>query len=240
MDKTITLEDRALLCHITYQKKRKTVQLKLTNSNSLDIVAPLGCQLATIEKIVVQKSKWILSRIAQLTALSAIPVNQHIQDGSAILYQGEIFQLRFSYNNTTPPVYIRGQELVIALPDQSISPEYIAGQLRKWYVHTAAQHLAHRTSYWSANLKVCPKRISIKDQKTRWGSCSSSGTVSYNWRILMAPPSVMDYLVIHELCHFLEPNHSRKFWSLVETFSPTYRQERNWLKKNGPLLSRIL
>ncbi len=79
-------------------------------------------------------------------------------------------------------------------------------------------------------------KVTIRDQRTRWGSCSSRGTLSFNWRLIMAPPDVMDYVVVHELCHLIEPNHSRKFWQLLAGLLPDFRQPRLWLKRNVNLL----
>jgi predicted metal-dependent hydrolase len=85
-------------------------------------------------------------------------------------------------------------------------------------------------------LGVAYKRIEIRDQRTRWGSCSPRGTLSFNWRLVLAPYDVLDYVVVHELCHLREPNHSRRFWRLVETRRPAWRDHRDWLHRNGPEL----
>jgi len=85
-------------------------------------------------------------------------------------------------------------------------------------------------------LGVAYKRIEIRDQRTRWGSCSTRGTLSFNWRLVLAPYEVLDYVVVHELCHIREPNHSRSFWKLVETRRPDWRAQRDWLHEHGPEL----
>ena len=85
-------------------------------------------------------------------------------------------------------------------------------------------------------LGVAYTRIEIRDQRTRWGSCSTRGTLSFNWRLVLAPYDVLDYVVVHELCHIREPNHSSRFWSLVETRRPGWRAHRDWLTQHGPEL----
>ncbi len=82
-------------------------------------------------------------------------------------------------------------------------------------------------------LGVCYERIAIRGQRTRWGSCSSRGTLSFNWRLALAPRSVLDYVVVHELCHLREPNHSPRFWALVEQRRPGWRADRDWLREHG-------
>jgi predicted metal-dependent hydrolase len=83
------------------------------------------------------------------------------------------------------------------------------------------------------DLGVTVGRIAIRDQKTRWGSCSTRGTLSFNWRLVLAPGDVLEYVVVHELCHLREPNHSPRFWRLVERARPTFAREREWLRRHG-------
>jgi len=85
-------------------------------------------------------------------------------------------------------------------------------------------------------LGVTVRRIEVRDQKTRWGSCSTRGTLSFNWRLVLAPFDVLDYVVVHELCHLVEPNHSHRFWRLLETRRPGWRAQRDWLDRHGPEL----
>ena len=88
----------------------------------------------------------------------------------------------------------------------------------------------------AAALGVSFRRIEVRDQRTRWGSCSTRGTLSFNWRLVLAPLAVLDYVVVHELCHLREPNHSARFWSLVESRRPEWRAHRDWLREHGPEL----
>jgi predicted metal-dependent hydrolase len=85
-------------------------------------------------------------------------------------------------------------------------------------------------------IAVRPQRIQIRDQRSRWGSCSTRGTLSFNWRLVLAPFEVLDYVVVHELCHLREPNHSQRFWTLVEERRPAWRTHRDWLHEHGPEL----
>jgi predicted metal-dependent hydrolase len=88
----------------------------------------------------------------------------------------------------------------------------------------------------AGRLGVAYRRIRIGDQRTLWGSCSAAGTLSFNWRLVLAPLEVLDYVVVHELCHLRVPNHSKAFWTLVEGSRPGWREQRDWLRKHGPEL----
>ena len=97
----------------------------------------------------------------------------------------------------------------------------------------ARNHLASLTEYWAEKIGVSYGRISIRGQKTRWGSCSSKGNLNYNYLLMLCPDDVIEYVVIHELCHRVYMNHSKRFWKKIEEFCPNYRQARKWLKQNG-------
>lgn len=93
--------------------------------------------------------------------------------------------------------------------------------------------LCERTEFFAKKLGVTYSKIRIGNQRTRWGSCSSKGTISYNWKLILMPTAVMDYVVVHELCHLIEMNHSPRFWNMVEQVMPNYKEYRRWIKENG-------
>lgn len=113
-------------------------------------------------------------------------------------------------------------------------------RLEAIYREAAKEYFPKRVSYFSHVLGVSYGKITIRDQKTRWGSCSSKGNLSFNWRLILAPPNILDYVVVHELCHRKEMNHSPRFWALVESVMPEYKEYRKWLKENGNKLTLSL
>lgn len=105
--------------------------------------------------------------------------------------------------------------------------------LEKRYIAAAKDYFPKRAAYFVQFTGGSYNRITIRDQKTRWGSCSARGTLSFNWRLMLAPPAILDYVVVHELCHLTYMNHSAAFWSKVESVYPDYRTARKWLKAHG-------
>lgn len=104
------------------------------------------------------------------------------------------------------------------------------------YRELAGRVIARRAEEYARQMQVTYKRITIRDQKTRWGSCSVKGNLNFNWRLILAPAEVLDYVVVHELAHLKEMNHSGRFWKQVETVMPDFAKHRLWLKQNGDML----
>ena len=116
--------------------------------------------------------------------------------------------------------------------DKCYTPEQRSA-LEKRYREAAKEYFPKRAAYYAYLLGVSYDRIRIAGQKTRWGSCSSNKTLSFNWKLMLAPPGVLDYVVVHELCHLKHMDHSREFWAAVESVMPDYRERRRWLKEHG-------
>ena len=111
--------------------------------------------------------------------------------------------------------------------------ELIKEMLTKWYKDSFGDIVRERIEKYSPELNVAPAKIFIKNQKTRWGSCSTKGNINLNWLLVMTPLEIIDYVIVHELSHLKVINHSQEFWTLVESILPDYKERRKWLKENG-------
>ncbi len=167
-------------------------------------------------------------------------MKKQADDSTPLLYLGQTYALQPS-EATRDQVYIEEDQLVVHYkPRENESPLIVVGKLLlEWYAKQAGSTLSARTAHWGKMIGVSPSRITIRDQKTRWGSCSSKGSINYSWRLIMAPSKVIDYLVVHELCHMLQANHSKAYWELVAHYIPDYAAQRQWLKTNGNLLMQV-
>lgn len=128
--------------------------------------------------------------------------------------------------------YLEAKEHAAHRPVSDLTDNQRAA-LEKRYIQAAKDYFPKRAAYYLPFTGGSFQRITIRDQKTRWGSCSARGTLSFNWRLMLAPPAVLDYVVVHELCHLTHMNHSPAFWALVESVCPDYRIHRQWLKEHG-------
>lgn len=113
-------------------------------------------------------------------------------------------------------------------------------KVRKRYIKIARDIITQKTSYYANIMNVTYGRISIREQKTRWGSCSSKGNLNFNWRLIFAPEEVLNYIVVHELAHRIEMNHSAAFYSVVKSILPDYKKQQNWLRENGHSLWTVV
>jgi len=238
----ITLQNYPLTYHVTFQKNRRTLQIKLLSSSHLEITVPNNYPKESMEALLYKKSSWIIKRLSHLAAMDENPLNKSIKNGATVLYLGEPHTLIFlNSQDSSPTITLKNNQIILHIPVTDIqNPSLLAHLLREWYWKKAQELLVAKTIFWSKTIQVQPQRVTIKDQKTRWGSCSSKGNINYNWRIIMAPPEVIDYLIIHELSHLHVLNHSSLFWQEVSNYSPRYKEHRTWLQTNGSLLMKIL
>jgi predicted metal-dependent hydrolase len=240
---TINIKNVQINYSVTYNKRRINLRLKAVPPANIEVAAPAGFPAYRIEEVLRTKSDWILSQLAKLAETQANPVNSSIQDGAELLFCGQIVKLRLEPSAAQrAKVALQAGTMTASLPKHidRQDEQAVATVLKKWYISSARRLLTERTAYWATQIGVRPQKISIREQKTRWGSCSHRANINYNWRIIMAPPAVIDYLVVHELCHIKMPNHSKDFWLLVGQSAPDYKQHRAWLRRNAALLTRIL
>ena len=121
-----------------------------------------------------------------------------------------------------------GIRLLLSEDESTVPHEFV----REWYLKKAWEQLTASSQRWSAAMELKYRNIRVKDQKSLWGSCTSDGDLNFNWRLILAPPPILEYVVVHELAHLRELNHSKRFWSVVAAWCPDYEQRRSWLRKN--------
>ncbi len=220
------------------RKNRKTIGIKVTLKGEVIITSPFGVSEETIENIVRKKESWILGKISMIQ-------NTHMQESSIlnkeykVLYLGREFELELDYErNHDKGFYVINKKLNIPLKNainlkESLTENMVKNYVINMYKKQAEKILIERTKIYSEIIGVYPYKITIKGQNTIWGSCSSKKNINYNYRIIMAPIAVVDYIVVHELCHLVYMNHSNTYWNKVSSILPDYKFRRQWLKDNG-------
>jgi len=193
-------------------------------NGKVDVRAPLRTPKGDIDSFVASKNQWILDTLA----------NQHIQ-----IEKKETFVIDYGSNIT-----LQGKQYIITKKSGAragfdgtvfymppgLTPEHIKTTCVQIYKLVAKSHISNRVAYFSAQMGVAPSVIKINSAKKRWGSCSSSKSLNFSWRLIMAEDSVIDYVVVHELAHLAEMNHSSRFWAVVARVLPDYKERKKQLK----------
>ena len=241
---TIVINNRTVHWSLRHSaRRRRTFQIRLLGVDQMEVTAPLGASTAKIEEVLQTKSGWILRQIRRLELNAKNHTNASLTHGATLLFQGEPHSLLLLADGGKKP-HVSYAPCTITLHLNELVGEednpLVFQSLKKWYLTQAQTTLLQRVQQWAGQIGVTPQRLSLRDQKTRWGSCSSRGAISLNWRLIMAPPAVIDYLVIHELCHLRHHNHSPAYWQEVARWSPDYRSHRRWLREHGNLLGKLM
>ncbi len=243
----------------TYQltrSKRKSLSIVIEKDGTIQVKAPHWLPKYQIDQFIRQKADWIEEKRSEFHTLQQKKPVHSFQEGDGFLIFGEAYRLVFERSvgfqagekesRDIERIELDQKKKFLVMEAAHPEPHYVKKRLEQWYLKCAKQIFPERVSFYYPMVTSLAKtigkeidsvnRITIRNQKTRWGSCSSKGNLNFNWRLLMAPAGILDYVVVHELCHLLYLNHSRQFWQAVESILPDYQKRRNWLKANGMTL----
>ena len=217
---------------------RKTVGINIDLEEGVVVRSPKRLNDKKIEEIVKNKSDWILKKLDKLGEIKDKPVSKEFMSGEKLSYIGRRYRLKVKEDKDVKKAKVKlyqGKFIVKVNPKLKDDKrrETIRDEFISWYREHADEKINERVDKYKDKIGVRPNKIKVKKQKKRWGSCSSKGNLNFNWKLIMAPMSVIDYLVVHELIHLLHPNHSREFWDTVETIIPDYEEKQEWLRVNG-------
>ncbi|WP_410500097.1 M48 family metallopeptidase [Chitinibacter sp. S2-10] len=216
--------------HIPYKiqrsARRRSIGLKI-DASGLTIILPQRAPLAEAERVIRLKLNWIQTKLRERDARPIALSPPPLAWGAPVWWMGA--------QRTLQPA-LRGKLCDDTLFLCAANDSKIAEALARFYQRAARPYFAERIAIWSARMGLHPKQLALSSARTRWGSCTSQGVVRLNWRLMQAPANVIDYVVIHELAHLAEMNHSARFWALVAAVCPHWKNERDWLKSHGARL----
>lgn len=220
------------------RSKRRTISISFDRDGNLMVKAPFWVSLQDIEAFILQKTDWITDTGIRLRNARQEELDRRLplENGDMLWYLGEKRILMIMREERKSARVKCVMDRILMWVPYEADYEYKLIQLEKWYRKEAKILLNEKADEYAQRLGVSYTDIHIKDQKSRWGSCSSKGNLNFNWRIIMAPEPVCDYVVIHELCHLIHMDHSPAFWQLVESICPQYKQYKKWLKDNADTL----
>jgi len=234
----IILNGQAVPYIIKRSSIAKHARLEVSSETGLTVVIPKSYKLESIPGLLIEKGLWVLNKLAKYSQSRPSIAKKELKSGDTIPYLGqdiEVVTQQIQGNADT--VKLDRNKLVVGIRTNN---HRLHLTLESWYRIQAGKFIREKVDEVSANLGVRYNRITIRGQKTRWGSCSRKGNLSFNWKLMMAPEPVIDYVIIHELAHLKEMNHTKNFWQLVAQHCPGWRQHKKWLKDNAAELAAIL
>lgn len=210
--------------------RRRTIALIVQKDGSLTVRAPLHMPLASIEQFVHKHSAWVLKKQSQMKASTGMRPRS-FKEGEAFLFLGKEYPLKIVAAQRPSLIFSSGRFRLAQSALPKASQTFI-----RWYKLQARQLISERVASLSKVHHFTYGKVRISSATTRWGSCSSLGTLSFTWRLILAPAEIIDYVIIHELVHTRVRNHSHKFWQQVSLIMPDYPDRLSWLKKFGRTL----
>ena len=217
--------------------RRKTVTIAV-DANEVVLKAPTETSAEQLRDVVRSRGPWILQRIAQFEELGPAPAPMEFVTGETCAYLGRHYRLKIDRIRGIPKPHavLRGAFLVVQVERELGADkrrDHVERTVTAWYRKQAGRRLPERVKLYAARAGLDFPPVLIRNQEKRWGSCSSTGELRFNWRIIMAPLSLVDYVVAHEVCHLKVRDHSAAFWKLLGTVMPDYEARRNRLRVEG-------
>lgn len=213
--------------------RAKRMSLRLNDRGDLTLILPRFVPEIAGKAFVLAHSSWVQAQRSKLALKMHHYADKEFTTGDTLIFfDQKIYTIKICRLDTTKARFkLEINTLELHVPKRD-SQNHIQRLIEKFYREEARTYLTERSAYFAAQLGTSFNDLRIKNTKSRWGSCSSKKNLNYNWRIMMAPKAVIDYLVVHEVCHLKEMNHSAKFWSLVERLDPGFKAHKKWLKDN--------
>ena len=230
---------------IPYTLLRRTditsVTISVEFENGVEIVAPHDLSEQAIERVIRQKAGWITQKLKATETIESSPRRREFVSGEKYSYLGRGYTLVVLERDETHSRLIMRSGIFEASIQSNMKigdrQELIRNMFRTWYKKRAENKLTEQAQLYGAQFNLEPLAIKVMDLDSRWGSCTPSRTIHLNWRIVMAPIRIIDYLVAHELCHLHVLDHSQAFWNMLSSVVPDYKERREWLRINGPTLT---
>lgn len=215
-------------------KRKKTATIEILPGEIVRVTAPKELTENQMSALLKTRSSWITEKLRLIRDIP-IPRKREFVNGESFPLFGKDYRLKIS-EDYLGEVLLKNGRIYVPAPkglNTYKTALLIRQRLVGWYKCQAEVKIKERAKIFAKKLVVEPNSISIKEYKARWGTCTPKGDLIFNWRLVMAPISVLDYVVVHELCHLDEPNHGKDFWKLVASVKPNYKNDQKWLKFSG-------
>lgn len=206
------------------RERRKTISLQIKPDATVVVKAPYLVPEFMINRFIKEKEAWIRAKLRMVQQFPQ-PTNRTFEEGETFFYLGKEYALKIAH--------ITDIKLDDALYFPFKNKRSIKKKLLNWYKENALETISKRVEEYAQLMNVTYTQIGLSNAKKRWGACSHKDDLTFNWRLIMAPVHIIDYVVIHELAHTIEKNHSKQFWEIVRKYCPDFKVKRRWLNTRG-------
>lgn len=215
------------------RSRRSTADIVIERDGRVLVRAPEWVDDEQVENIVESKYYWIYKALAEWRDLNATRIVREYKNGEGFLYLGRGYRLLLVHDQTEPLLLKNGRFTLRR--DLVDSGEITSAKtaFRDYYISRGLERIGLRVAYFAPKVGVEPSGLDVRELGNRWASCSPSGKLAFHWKCMMAPQTIIDYIVVHELCHFHHRDHTDTFWNEVDKVMPTYRERKTWLRTNG-------
>ena len=220
--------------------RRKTIELVIDFNKGFTVKAPKGMSKEEIIKNLHRKEKWIINNLDKMSNILKNETIKEFVSGEKFLLRGRRYPLKvLKSKNKLPSLEFKKSKFFATVPPQLEEKQYgilLRPLFIKFYKQRAEKIINERIKKYLPYFKKEPKNIIVTELKNKWGSCSKNNQIRYNWRIILAKTSIIDYVIVHELSHMAHKNHSDKFWKEVQRILPDYEKRKDWLRENSEVL----
>ena len=196
---------------------------------NVEVQAPKGTSDEKVIQLLEEKWDWIQQKSKEMKERMLGPKEKVYDHGESFLYLGKAYPIQISQDDTIKQDHVVFEEDILHIYVKQLEDEKIKQALKRFYYQQCKALVEKSIRTHQSNFKIKPRSIRITDSKTTWGTCDSKLQLTFNWRLAMAPLEVIDYVVVHEMCHMVHLNHDRSFWRLVGKIIPDYKEQENWL-----------
>ncbi len=227
-----TARDKDIAFEIV-RSRRATADIVIERDGRVLVRAPETIPDERIEDLVEAKRYWIYKNLAEWRDLNATRVLREYRNGEGFLYLGRSYRLLLAADQEEPLLLKNGRFCLRRnLVDQG-EIEAAKAAFRDYYIARGAERIRQRVDYFAPKVGVAPHSLNVRELGNRWASCSPNGDLAFHWKCMMAPQTIIDYIVVHELCHFHYLDHTDAFWNELDKVMPTYGERKEWLRVHG-------